>query len=105
MLVEPGVLGCHGGVDYMGGKLVVTDEGPVFYMERCQDFSVLRYYLGGKFAVRVLQLFERRDLGEERHRQQKKGDGEHRERQKTPENSCYTLLCFRFHSRYYNSQN
>ena len=105
MPVETGVLRCHGGVYDMGGQFIVIDECPVFYMERSQDFTVLSQNLGRKLAVRVLQLLERGDFCKERDSQQKKGDSKHREGQKTPEHGCYSLLCFRFHSQFYNSQN
>ena len=70
MFIEADILCRNGRMDEVRGEFLVADERTVLNVECVQDFAVLGYNLGGKFAVRVLQLLERRDVGKCPHKEQ-----------------------------------
>ena len=97
MLVEAGVLRGHGRLDQVRGELVIADVGTVLYMEGGEDLSVLGDDLGGQFVVRVLQLFERRDLREDADQQQEQEHQRERSRDQDPEPLDNLLFGSLFH--------
>ena len=97
MLVEAGVFRGHGRLDQVRGELVIADVGAVLYMEGGEDLSVLGDDLGGQFVVRVLQLFERRDLREDADQQQEQEHQRERSRDQDPKPLDNLLFGSLFH--------
>ena len=79
-----------------GGKLIVTYKRSVLYMISGKDFSFLRYYLGGKFGVRILQFLNGRNIGKGPYQAQQGNQRQNRSRDENPEplgNSFLILVC------------
>ena len=66
-------------------------------MEGGEDFSVLGDDLRGQFVVRVLQLFERRDLREDAHQQEQQEHEGERSQDQDPKPLDYLFLGSLFH--------
>ena len=64
MPVETGILRGDGRMDQVKGQFVVADESTVFDMVSGQDLAFLGDDLGSELALRVLQFFDGRNLGE-----------------------------------------
>ena len=102
MPVETLVLGSDGRLDKAGGQFIVTGIRAVLDMEGGQDLASVGDHLGGKLAVRVLQLLEGRDLGEDPYEDQKCQDQRHGSGDEYPEPLGYFLASAVFHIIYFS---
>ena len=62
-----------------------------------EDLAVIGDQQGSQVAVGILDLFERRNLGEKGHQQQRQDQKGHRQRDQDPEPFGYFFLQCRFH--------
>ena len=97
MPVEAGILGGDGRVDHVAGDLVVAYIRTVLDMIGIEDLAVVGDQQGGQVAVGILDLFERRNLGEEGHQQQAQQQAGKRQGDQDPEPLGYLFLRRRFH--------
>ena len=63
VLLETGVLGSDGSVDYIGGDVLILDIGPVLDVEGGDYFPVHGNKLGCEIVVRMFKLRKGRDVG------------------------------------------
>ncbi len=97
MAVETGVLGGDRRLHEVQGKLVITHERTVLDMVGRQDLAFLGDDLGGQLAVRVLQLFNGRDLGEGPDDPEQDEDQGDRRQEQDPEPADDLLACIVCH--------
>ena len=92
MSVESGVFSCHSCIDQIRREFLIADISSVLYMESRQDLSIFGYDLGSKLAVRVLEIFKRRDVGKGPYRKDKQHDRSHSGSEENPEPHHYLLF-------------
>ena len=63
VLLETGVLGSDGSVDYIGGDVLILDIGPVLDVKGGDYFPVHGNKLGREIVVRMFKLRKGRDVG------------------------------------------
>ena len=100
MVVETGVLGGDRRLHEVQGKLVIAHEGPVLDMVGRQDLAFLGDDLGGQLAVRVLELFDGRDLGEGPDDPEQDKDQGDRGQKQDPEPADDLLACIVCHLKF-----